>query len=71
MSCKLAESDYTFDNDLYNNLEQAVNKKKEPVTKTELKAKLVDSLSKIIDDAVENGDVESIAKLLEGLKQSN
>ena len=71
LSCKLAKSDYTFDNDLYNNLEQAVNKKKETVTKTELKAKLVDSLSKIIDDAVENGDVESIAKLLEGLKQSN
>ena len=71
LSCKLVKSDYTFDNDLYNNLEQAVNKKKEPVNKTELKAKLVDSLSKIIDDAVENGDVESIAKLLEGLKQSN
>ena len=70
LSCKLNSSDFSFNMESYNKLEQVVNKKKDPVTKTELKAKLVDSLSKIIDEAVENGDVESIAKLIQGLKQN-
>ena len=70
LSCKLNESNYSFNQEVYNNLEQAVTKKKEPVTKSEIKQKLVDGLSKIIDDAIENGDVESIAKLLQSLKKN-
>ena len=69
LSCKLNSSDFTFNKDSYDSLENAVNKKQEPVTKSEIKQKLVDSVSKIIDEAVESGDVESIAKLLQGLKK--
>ena len=69
LSYKLSNSDYSFNQEIYNNLEQAVNKKKNPETKAEIKQKLVDGISKIIDEAIENGDVESIAKLLQGLKQ--
>ena len=70
LSCKLNAADFTFNQESYNKLEQSVQKKKDPVTKTELKAKLVDSLSKIIEEAVEKGDAESIAKLLQSFKQN-
>ena len=70
LSCKLNSSDYSFNQEIYDNLEKAVIKKKEPATKDEIKQKLVDGLSKIIDEAIENGDVDSIAKLLQSLKQN-
>lgn len=69
LSCKLNEANYSYNHEVYNNLEQAVAKKKDPVTNNEIKQKLVDELSKIIDDAIENGDVESIDKLLQILKK--
>lgn len=70
LSCKLNSSDYSFNQEIYDNLEKAIIKKKEPATKDEIKQKLVDGLSKVIDEAIENGDVDSIAKLLQSLKQN-
>ena len=50
--------------------EEATKKKKESISKDELKAKLVDSLSDIIDDAIEKGDVESLIKAINELKKN-
>lgn len=70
LSCKLKSSDFTYNNEIYNDLEQLVNKKKESEVKNEMKQKLVDSITQIIEEAIEKGDAESIAKFLESLKQS-
>lgn len=70
LSCKLNDCDYSFNHDIYKNLENAVNKKKDPISKKEIKQRLIDELSKIIDEAIEKGDAESITNLLQSLKQN-
>lgn len=69
LSCKLGNSDYTYNENSYLKLEKAVLKKYGSEDKNELKKKLVDNLSKIIDEALSNGDVEAITRMINSLKQ--
>lgn len=67
LSCKLNSSDYSYNQEIYEKLEKAVVKKNDLISNEEMKKKIVDSFSKLIDDAIAKGDLESITKLIQGL----
>ena len=69
LSEKLKDGDFSYNSDMYKKLEDVVIKKNEPVTKQELKEKILDNLSQLIDDALEKGDTKTITKIIHNIKQ--
>ena len=64
---KNKNSDYTFDDSVYELFEKKVNQKQESRNKEELKREISLKINNIVNDAVDNNDIVALNELLEKL----